>query len=183
MGLPLCHLHVGIEHCKTSSNPKSGWKLFSESFKSLCDCHAPLKTKTCRATETPCINSTYKKAIWKRKRLYKKYLVFRSQHTWEAYRVQRNLCTSLRRKAIQSYLETNCNDGPKSGKNFWKTVKPFLSKNGSNSTSDLTLIDNETLVTDPEQVANIMNDYYIHIADHIGTSSNADNPDDHSSVA
>ena len=71
---------------------------------------------------------------------------------------------------------------PKAVNAFWKAVKPFLSKKGTISTGDLTLIENITLVPDPVKVVNIMNDFYIHIADHIGTENKDENLDEHSSV-
>ena len=57
---------------------------------------------------------------------------------------------------------------------FWKTVKPLLSEKVQTS-SDITLVENETLISDDFKVAEIMNDYFVNITETLEISKNADN--------
>ena len=45
---------------------------------------------------------------------------------------------------------------------FWKSVKPFFDDKGSNS-SKITLEEENKIISDEEQSANIMNNYFINI--------------------
>ena len=47
-------------------------------------------------------------------------------------------------------------------RNFWKTVKPFLSEK-SKKASKITLIENEKIVSEDKKIAKIFNDYFISI--------------------
>ena len=60
---------------------------------------------------------------------FNKYKTWRTPANWEAYRMQRNLCTKLKRQSIRHYFSERCAGGPKS-KDLWPTVKPFLSNKG-----------------------------------------------------
>ena len=45
---------------------------------------------------------------------------------------------------------------------FWKSVKPFFSDKGSNS-SKITLVEENNIISDEEEIANIMNNYFINV--------------------
>ena len=45
---------------------------------------------------------------------------------------------------------------------FWKTVKPFFNDKGSNS-SKITLVEENNIISDEEEIANIMNNYFINV--------------------
>ena len=49
---------------------------------------------------------------------------------------QRNLCVSLRRKAIKQYFSNIISKGIVTNKEFWKTIKPFLTNKGCLENSD-----------------------------------------------
>jgi hypothetical protein len=48
----------------------------------------------------------------------------------EAYRKQRNVVTKLKNKSVNNYFIERCAGGPKC-KDFWPTVKHFLTNKGS----------------------------------------------------
>ena len=73
---------------------------------------------------------------------------------------------------MNKYFRDRCSDGPKSGKEFWRTVKPFLSNKGHMAGQEIILQENETTVTDQMEVANILNDFYINVATDLGPSDN-----------
>ena len=73
---------------------------------------------------------------------------------------------------MNKYFRDRCSDGPKSGKEFWRTVKPFLSNKGHTAGQEIILQENEKLVTDQTEVANILNDFYLNVASDLGPSDN-----------
>ena len=48
-------------------------------------------------------------------------------------------------------------------KPFWKSVKPFFCDKGSNS-SKIRLVEENNIISDEEEIANIMNNYFINVA-------------------
>ena len=50
-----------------------------------------------------------------------------------------------------------------------KTIKPFLTNKGHKAGNSLMIMNDNKLVNDPIEVAEIMNSFYINIADKIGT--------------
>ena len=45
---------------------------------------------------------------------------------------------------------------------FWKSIKPFFSDKGP-STSKITLVEGNNIVSNEEEIANVMNDYFINV--------------------
>ena len=133
----------------------------------ILDEHAPLKKKTIRAQAPPYLHRTLRKAIMDKKRLRNRYARSRSTADWKNYKKQRNLTTTLRRKAIRTYLQERCDGGAKN-KNFWQTMKPLLSLKNNSSSSLLLQSENDDIITDPKQAAHSLNKYYTSIADSIG---------------
>ena len=46
---------------------------------------------------------------------------------------------------------------------FWKTVKPYFSDNASNSRGKMTLLENDSILTDDKDIAKSMNNFFINI--------------------
>jgi hypothetical protein len=60
---------------------------------------------------------------------YSEFTKCQEQQKFEKFRKQRNFVTKLKRKSMKTYFLERCSGGTKSG-DFWKTIKPFLSKRG-----------------------------------------------------
>jgi hypothetical protein len=86
------------------------------------------------------------------------------------FRKQRNHCTNLRRRAVKDYFKEKC-DGKSGSKDFWSTVKPFLTNKGINTQTDFTLCHDDKIITNKTEVANIFNNYYVNIAAQFGPDS------------
>ena len=78
---------------------------------------------------------------------------------------QRNLCVSLRRKAIKQYFSNITSKGIVTNKEFWKTIKPFLTNKGCLENSDIMLINDDEMVTDDKTLAKTFNEHYINIVE------------------
>jgi hypothetical protein len=86
---------------------------------------------------------------------------------WELYKNQRNLVTKLRRHSIRTYF-VNKTEGLSNAKQFWKIMKPFITDKNSISDDTIILRENDELITDPVEVCNVFNKYFVNIADTIG---------------
>ena len=101
--------------------------------------------------------------------LHNKYQKCRSTQNCELYRSQRNLGNKIKRKSINKYFIERCAGGPKS-KDFWPTIKPFLTNKGCNSQKDTVLYNNNILVNDQNEVCEIFNNFFVNVAKDIGKS-------------
>ena len=66
--------------------------------------HAPIKQTMIRGNQVPYITEQWRRAIRHRNKLWKKFTRNRTDAKYEAYKTQRNTCTSLRRKAIKQHF-------------------------------------------------------------------------------
>ena len=144
-------------------------------FNDVIDSNIPMKRKTVRNKNSPFMTKELSKAIMTRNRLFRKYKRYPGKHTWEAYRIQRNKTVSIRRNAIRDHLAGECAGGT-SNKQFWPIVKPYMTNKGSKSSNDLIIQDQDgTLVSNQTEVSNLMNQFYVSIASHIGLNNNSPN--------
>ena len=145
---------------------------YSHLLTNVLDEHAPLKTKTIKKNQVPYMNGDLRREMFYRNNLKNKFFKHRSDTNWNNYRKQRNKVVGLKRYAIKKYfINKCCNDA--NGKNFWQTVKPFMSSKRS-CTGNIILQDNDQLYSKQSDVADILNSYYSTIADNIGGSDNID---------
>ena len=82
-----------------------------------------------------------------------------------AYKKQRNICVSLRKKSLEKHLKSITEKGINSNKSFWKFVKPFLKNKGFIGSNDITLVENEVVTTDEKTLARTFNKHYINIVE------------------
>ena len=84
--------------------------------------HASFKTKYLRANHSPIVTKELSKAVMLRSKLRNQYLKCKSEETRARFKIQRNLCVTLLRKARRNYYENlelgNLNDSKK----FWNAV-------------------------------------------------------------
>ena len=72
---------------------------------------------------------------------------------------------------MRVYFYERCAGGPKS-RDFWPTIKPFLSKKGSDGGGDeIILCENDKIVSDQGEVCNIFNTYFVNVAKEIGNDA------------
>ena len=121
--------------------------------------HAPLKTKYLRANEQPFMSKELRKAHMKRSRLRNKYRKNKNDVSEVAFKKQRNYCVSLLKKVKKSYFGKLQPSSICDNKMFWKTVKPLFSKEAV-STDNITLIENNVIISEDEKVAEIFNNYF-----------------------
>ena len=139
----------------------------NQMFLSVLNEHAPLKTKWIKKEQVPYMNSELRKAIhqrnmWRNKHFKNK----RDKLARQNYVKLRNKVVKLKKSSIKTYFDRKCNT-QFGCKDFYKTVKPFLSDKGSGCNgSNIILREGDVLITDPFHVADVFNTYYASIADY-----------------
>ena len=98
------------------------------------DKHTPLKKKFVRANQADFMKNKY----WQDP----------SRENKLAYKKQRNLCVSIRRKTITNYLNKFTDKGLETNKSFWKFIKPFLTNKGTFTDCDMTIVDGKNCKKD-----------------------------------
>ena len=93
--------------------------------------------------------------------LRRRYYRSKTSHDWHLFRKQRNYVNSLKRVSIRNYFQNKCTISSNS-RDFWKTISPFIC-NRDRSNCNISLLENDHIVSNPLQVANIFNDFFINV--------------------
>ena len=86
-----------------------------------------------------------------RSKLRNKYLKCKSKEARARFKIQRNLCVTLLRKAKRDYYENLELGKVNDSKKFWNTVKPVFGNNVT-TRNNITLIENEKVVTSESSI-------------------------------
>ena len=76
---------------------------------------------------------------------------------------QQNKCVLLRKKCIRNYFSKVMESGVNTNKEFWEIIKPFLANKGFLSCNELTLIENDKVITHEKILAEKFNNHYRNI--------------------
>ena len=127
---------------------------------------APIKKKYVRDKQASFTNEELKKARIKevRSKLRHTFLKSRSEEDRKAYNKRRNMCIKLLKKTKRSYFSNLNTKHVVDNKKFWKTVKSSISDK-SNSFENITLVDNDSIVPDDNEVANIFNECFSNLVE------------------
>ena len=160
--------HIPTQVCDVFDDINDKYWAFSDMFKSVLEEHAPIKSRVVRSEKIPYMSSDLMKAMYKRNNLKNKYIKYRTTTNWESYRMQRNLVVSMRRCAIRAYFMKHCSisNGPK---NFWSIVKPFFSNKSVTTSTNIILKENNNIISDTQNVCDVLNEYFVNIAEGIGS--------------
>ena len=128
------------------------------------------------------MNSQYRKIIYKTRQARNRYNNNQTHENWKMFTKLRNMKTKMKRESISVYFLERCGGGPRS-KNFWPTIKPFLSQKSTiNDDPNIILKEDEKLISDQTIVTEKMNEFYISIAKNIDINSTSKVNDDHPSI-
>ena len=95
-------------------------------------------------------------------KLKNKFNKERNHINWCNYKSQRNHCLSILCKTKKEYFNSLNMKQDSDNKLFWESVKLFFNGKGSNS-SKTTLVEKNDIISDEEEIANIMNNYFINV--------------------
>ena len=72
---------------------------------------------------------------------------------------------SLRRKSTAHHFSKITSKGIMTNKQFWKTLKPFLTNKGCLENSDIILLDDEEMINNDKILAKRFNEHYVNIVE------------------
>ena len=127
---------------------KNSYDLFTETFKSGADHHAPLKKKFVRGNDPLFMIKHLRKAIMNRSRCKHKYLKFPPREKFLAMKSMKNKCNSLCKKAKTQYFKKYTSKIFSNNKQFWVLVKSFLTYESSLLSDSITIKDKNRFIDD-----------------------------------
>ena len=137
--------------------------VFESLYNNILDEHSPLKYAHVRGHQVPYMNNQWRSAIRKSNSLWTRFAKERTDANYDLYKVQRNVCTSLRRKAIRKYFHNKA-EGSQNPADFWKMYRPFLhSRTGSGQANDILLKEDGNFINEKKALAELFNDYFENI--------------------
>ena len=148
-----------------TSNPDENYLVLTNVFSNIVNIHAPLKKKILRGNDAPFMNKELRKAIYTRNRLRNRYFNNPTKGKETSYKKQRNKSVSLRRKSITQHFSKITSKGIMTNKQFWKTMKPFLTNKGCLENNDINLLDGEEMITNDRILAKRFNEHYLNIVE------------------
>ena len=135
------------------------YEIFSEIFKTLINQYAPMKQKIVRGNQSPFMTKELSKAIMHRSKLKNKFNKYPTEINNRLYKKQRNYCVNVLTKVKKKYynnLDLNIFDNNKS---FWQNIIPLFSDKKGALQRNITIIENNAVYTENEEVAEKFNIY------------------------
>ena len=145
---------------------------FETTFNRLLDKHAPIKKKYVRVNDKKFMTRALRKAVMLRSRLRNRYNKNQTIENWNEFRKHRNSCVKLLRREKRNYYNNLDISLVTDNKKFWKTVKPLLSDK-LQSKNKIVLIEDETIISNDDEVAETMNEFFVSVTDSLGIKENS----------
>ena len=133
--------------------------VFVELTMNLLDRHAPLKQKYIRANQGPFMTKELQKSIMLRSKLRNRYLKLKTEITYSEYKKQRNVCTSLLRKAKRDYFSNLDPSNVTDNKKFWRAIKPLFSEK-SITKENIILVEENNIINDDLSVSQTFDEFF-----------------------
>ena len=112
-----------------------------------------------------------RKAIMKRSELESKYVKNKTNENLKSYKKQRNFCSKLYKKERKKYYEMLDLKNVTDNKEFWKTVKPFLSDKVT-TFPKISLVEKGEIISDESKVANSFSNFFENAIHSLGIKAN-----------
>ena len=166
----------------TYNNNNINYNLFESIFMLLLNKHAPIREKYVRANNAPFMNKILSKAVMNRSRLRNRFLRNPTTINKTNYNKHRNYCVNLFRREKKKYFDNLDLNMLTDNKKFWKLINPLFSEK-HNKSRKITLIENDDIISNDANVAELMNKHFSNAVDNLDivgylTTENIDSEDD-----
>ena len=136
------------------------YKSFEQTFLSLLNFHASMKSKKQRANHKSYMTKTLRKAIMKQSELASKYHKTKNNEDYSKFKKQRNFCSKLYKKERKKFYNNLNIEDITDNKKFCITIKPLLSEKVVCGSSKINLVVNEEDLSDDKELAETFNNYF-----------------------
>ena len=123
-----------------TDDPNENYSALTNTFSLIVEKHAPLKKKIVKGNHAPFITKDLRKAIYTRSKLRNKFIKNPTEFNEKLYKGQLNKCVLIRKKSIKKYFSNITSKGIVTNRDFWRTMKPFLTNKGCLDNCDIMLI-------------------------------------------
>ena len=148
--------------CYKSDDVDSAYNSFIALFLDLYNKHFPLVTmKRKKKNKRPWVTKKILKMIKKKNKLYKKFCTSRLASDERKFKIFRNNLITTLRTSKQEYYKSILKMNKNNIKKTWQTINKLLGKKKSTIPSSFN--DNGQTYTDPKDIANKFNEYFINI--------------------
>ena len=144
-----------------TSNPDENYLVLTDVFSNIFNIHAPLKKKILRGNDAPFMNKELRKAIYTRSRFRSRYFKNPTKENETSCKKQQYKCVSLRKKSIKQHFSKITSTRIMTIKQFWKTMKPFLTNKGCLENNDFVLLDGEEMITNNRILAKLFDYHFL----------------------
>ena len=148
-----------------TDDPNENYSALTNTFSLIVEKHAALKKKIVRGNYAPFITKDLRKAICTRSKLRNKLIKNPTEVNEKLYERQRNKCVLIRKKSIKQYFSNITSKGTVTNREFWKTMKPFLTNKGCLDNCDIMHRGDNKMITDDKCLAKLFNEHYINIVE------------------
>lgn len=124
----LSHRHEVSDTNFNGSKLQDRWEKFKNTFISVCERHAPMKSRRLKQRFNPWITSDIIKLIYERNHLKTQHDKHRTDELLEKYRKLRNKVTMLIRVAKRSYYENELSNVYDKPRETWKIISKLTGK-------------------------------------------------------
>ena len=143
---------------------------FFKTLESIINDHAPIKKLTKKEVSLkskPWINKQIQTKMKQRDRTLKKYYKEKDNDLkntlWNQYKLLRNSTCSEMKKGKQDYFRKFFSENQSNIANIWKGIRSIISYKSQNSKKTLSLYQNKSLVSDPSEIVQIFNEYFVSV--------------------
>jgi hypothetical protein len=165
-----------VLNCETD-DVNTMYNNFTNKFTNLYDECIPIKKinrrKKNQESKSPWITKGLLKSINHKNKLYKSFLKHRTAVKQEIYKTYRNKLNSLIRKAKRSYFTNKLNNYKNNMRSTWKVLKNILNKNKTSNYATRFRDNNNKVYTDPIDITNGFNDFFVNIGPSLAKSINS----------
>ena len=107
------------------------------------------------------------KTIMKRSRLRNKFLRDRTETSRKEYKMQRNFCFNLLKKAKKDHFANLDVSSILDNRKFWQNVKHLFS-NRVKAKTTITLVENDGTIDNEIKIAKIFSEYFVNTVKNLG---------------
>jgi hypothetical protein len=155
-----------------ATDPNEAWSSFKNMFKEISDKHAPLVEVRVKGNQPPWFNEEIL-SLCKERDFYKgKAQKSASAMDWDIFRNIKNQTNNMIRQVKKSYYTSTIKENRNDGKQLWKIIKSILPSKAYQSIKDVN-VDGE-VISDPKEVANTFNNFFINIGQKLAQSFHKD---------
>ena len=145
---------------------------FLTKFKNIYDVSFPLvRVKTQYRNRLPWLSKGMKESIKLKNKLYGISLKHPTFYNMNKYKTYKNKLTSILKQEDKLYYQSQILANKNNLKKVWTIIKHVINKRRNAKTSDK-FIQNNKIVTDPKEIANGLNDYFVNIGPGLASKIN-----------